>query len=113
MSRSKTSDRSAERGFTLAGLIVIMTVLMVFVAYTVPRQWSKVMARERDRQAIFVMKQYARSILEFQKKHAGLPTSLDQLKDARKPRFVRGPKGEWIDPLTGEADWILIPPSQQ
>jgi type II secretory pathway pseudopilin PulG len=106
MSRSRIS----ERGFTLAGLIVIMTIVMIVVAYTVPRQWSKVMQRERDYQTLFVMKQYARAILEYQKKHAGLPTSLDQLKDARKPRFVRGTKAEWPDPLTGEVDWILIPP---
>ena len=60
-------------GFTLAGLIVILTIIMVFVAYTVPRQWSDVMQREREQQTIFVMKQYARAINEFQKKRNGYP----------------------------------------
>lgn len=113
MSNTKTSDpRAGERGFTLAAVIVMMTVILVFIAYTVPRQWSMVMQRERDRQTIFAMKQYARAILEWQKRHGGLPTSLDQLKDARKPRFVRGPKAELVDPQTGEVDWILVPPAQ-
>jgi hypothetical protein len=33
--------------------------------------------------------------------------SLSQLKDARQPRFLRG-KGELLDPLTGQADWLVI-----
>ena len=65
MSPTRTSD--GERGFTLAGLIVILTIIMIFLAYTVPRQWSAIMQRERERQTIFVMKQYARCIYEFQK----------------------------------------------
>jgi type II secretory pathway pseudopilin PulG len=102
---------SREAGFTLAGLIVILTILAVLVAFTVPEQWSKLMQRDRERQTIFVMKQYARAIHEWQAKHGGgFPTSLDQMKEARLPRIMRGPKGEYIDPLTGQVDWILVPP---
>lgn len=101
-----------ERGFTLAGLLAILTVIMIFVTMTVPPQWSKVMARERDMQTIFIMKQYARSIRNFQLKHGSAPVSLQQLKDAKAPRMMRG-KGEWIDPLTGKVDWIPIPAGAQ
>jgi hypothetical protein len=69
------------------------------------------MERERDYQTIFVMKQYARAIRNFQLKNGSLPVSLQQLKDARAPRMIRGVEGEWLDPLTGEADWILVPAS--
>src|SRR5688500_280321 len=103
---------SRERGFTLAGLLAILTVIMIFVTMTVPPQWSKVMARERDIQTIFIMKQYARSIRNFQLKHGSAPVSLQQLKDAKAPRMMRG-KGEWIDPLTGKVDWIPIPAGAQ
>ena len=103
---------SSQRGFTLAGVLVICTIIMIFVAYTVPRQWSTIMKREREKQTIFVMKQYARSIKAFQVKNGNaLPTSLDQLKKARTPRLIRGVNGEWIDPLTGKADWLLVPPN--
>jgi type II secretory pathway pseudopilin PulG len=101
-------------GFTLAGVIVLMTILMVFVAYTVPRQWSKVLQRDREKQTIFVMKQYARAITDWSKAHGNvMPTTLDQLKEARQPRYVRGVKAEWIDPLTGKVDWVLVPPGAQ
>lgn len=105
-----SSDR-AQAGFTLAGLLAILGVIMIFVTATVPTQWSKVMERERDHQTIFVMKQYARAIRNFQMKHGSAPVSLQQLKDARQPRMMRGVNGEWIDPLTGEADWIPVPAS--
>lgn len=101
--------RRGEQGFTLAALIVILTILMVFVAYTVPRSWSTVLQRDRERQTIWIMHQYARAIYDFQAKHQSYPTTMDQLKEARQPRFLRGFKGGYADPLTGEEDWLLIP----
>jgi type II secretory pathway pseudopilin PulG len=102
---------TAENGFTLAGVIVIMTIMMIFVAYTVPRQWSTIMKRERERETIYAMQQYAKAITEFRLKNNTYPTSPQQLKDARMPRMIRGLKGELADPLTGEVDWLVIPQS--
>ncbi|HEX9458627.1 MAG TPA: type II secretion system protein [Thermoanaerobaculia bacterium] len=102
---------TSERGFTLAGVLVIMTIMMIFVAYTVPRQWSTIMKRERERETIYAMQQYAKAITEFRLKNNTYPTSPQQLKDARMPRMIRGVKGEYVDPLTGEVDWLVIPQS--
>ena len=104
--------RNSESGFTLAGLIVILTVMMVFIAYTVPKAWSIAVNRDRDAQTIFAMKQYARAIRAFQLKNNAQPVSLDQLKQAKSPRLIRG-KGEFIDPLTGKVDWIPVPMTNQ
>ena len=102
--------RSSESGFTLAGVIVIMTIMMIVVAYTVPRMWSTVMKRERERETIFIMQQYAKAIVDFRMKNNNTyPTTPQQLKDARQPRMIRGIKGEYVDPLTGEVDWLVIP----
>jgi type II secretory pathway pseudopilin PulG len=105
------TEGSPEDGFTLAALIVILTVMSIIIAYTVPKQWSVVMKRERERQTIFLMKQYARGILNWRTKHNNTaPVSLDQLREARNPRLIRG-SGKWPCPLTGnEDDWILVPP---
>jgi type II secretory pathway pseudopilin PulG len=102
---------TGQEGVTLAALIVILTIISVVIAYTVPTQWSMVMKRERERQTIYLMKQYARGIANWQRKHQGLPVTLQQLQDARKPRMLRG-DGKWALPLTGrEEDWILVPPT--
>jgi len=109
---SPTPISSRQEGFTLAALLVVLTIIAIVVAYTVPAQWSLVMKRDRDRQTIFYMKQYARAILEWQAKHANTsPVSLDQIQEARKPRLIRGVK-KWACPLTGsDKDWILVPPT--
>jgi type II secretory pathway pseudopilin PulG len=99
--------RESERGFTLAGLLVILTVIAVVVAYTVPPAWSLVMKREREIQTVWVMRQYARAIYEFQRKRNALPVSLDQLKEQNNPRVLRA---LYPNPLTGEMDWVLVPP---
>jgi type II secretory pathway pseudopilin PulG len=107
----RTTSSEAQSGFSLAALIVLLTIISLIIAYTVPTQWSMVMKRERDRQTIFLMKQYARGILQFRQKHTTPPISLQQLQDARKPLMLRG-GGKWPCPLTGkEDDWILVPQS--
>ncbi|MEK6373082.1 MAG: type II secretion system protein [Acidobacteriota bacterium] len=100
---------TSQSGFTLAGVIVLMTIMMVFVAYTVPRQWSAILQRDRERQTIYAMQQYARACLEFQRKNQTYPVNPSQLKEARSPRLIRGLDGELVDPLTGEVDWLVIP----
>jgi type II secretory pathway pseudopilin PulG len=103
--------RASQAGLTLAALIVILTIIAIIVAYTVPTQWSLVMRRERERQTIFLMKQFARGIENWERKHQGLPVSLEQLQEARQPRMLRG-TGKWSMPLTGrEDDWIMVPPN--
>jgi type II secretory pathway pseudopilin PulG len=105
------SSRPGERGFTLAGVVVIATLMMIVVAYTVPRMWSAIMQRERERQTIFVMKQYARAIEDFRGKNNGAyPVSVQQIVEAKQPRYLRGNNKEGtIDPLTGQVDWLVIP----
>jgi type II secretory pathway pseudopilin PulG len=111
MTRRRHNRTTAESGFTLAAVIVIMTIMMIVVAYTVPRMWSTVMKRQRELQTIYAMQQYAKAISNFRAKNNTYPTSPQQLKDARQPRMIRGVKGELTDPLTGEVDWLVIPQS--
>lgn len=101
---------SREHGFTLASLLVILTIISVMVAYTVPTAWSEVMKRERDYQTIWVMKQYARAIWEFQQDRKAMPTSLEQLKEHNTPRRVV--RQLYKNPLSGEMDWIMVAPGQ-
>lgn len=108
--RSCKRRRESERGFTLAAVLVILTVMMIFIAYTVPQMWSDVLRRERDHQTIWTMKQYARAIAEFQKQRKALPVSLDQLKEQNTPRVLRK---LYANPLSGEVDWILIAPGTE
>lgn len=107
--RTRSSERQGEEGYTLAALLVILTILAVVVAYTVPDSWTLILQRERDIQTQFVMKQYARAIMEYQRRNGALPVSLEQLEKQTMPRVLRRP---WPNPLSGENDWLLVPPGQ-
>ena len=109
---TKTGRNSREAGFTLAAVLTIMSVLLIFIAFTVPRQWSIIMQREREAQTIYVMKQYAKACEEFRRKNNTYPVSMDQLMKARQPRFLRCPEDGCVDPLTNQVDWLVIPQSQ-
>lgn len=109
MSRTTSSDE--EAGYTLAALLVVLTIISIVIAFTVPEQWSMIMRREREKQTLFLMKQFARGIANWERKHQSLPVSLEQLQKARDPRMLRGPE-KLICPLTGrEDDWIMVPPN--
>ena len=109
MSRTTSSDD--EAGYTLAALLVVLTIISIVIAFTVPEQWSMIMRREREKQTLFLMKQFARGIANWERKHQSLPVSLEQLQKARDPRMLRGPE-KLICPLTGrENDWIMVPPN--
>lgn len=86
--------------------MVILTILAVSLAYSVTPQWSQIMKREREIQTVWVMKQYARAIQEFQRKRGTFPVSLEQLAEQTNPRILRQ---LYPNPLTGEIDWILVP----
>ena len=92
--------------------MIIMSVMMIFVAYTVPRQWSIIMQRDREQQTLFIMQQYAKAVEAFRRKNNTYPVSMQQLVEARQPRFLRCPKDGCVDPLTGQVDWLVIPQSQ-
>ncbi|MGK2859237.1 MAG: type II secretion system protein [Thermoanaerobaculia bacterium] len=98
--------RNAERGYTLAALLVILTVIAVVVSFSVPRMWSDVMKREREIHTVFVMKQYAQAIADYERLKGGLPTKLEQLEKQTMPRVLRA---TYVNPLSGELDWILVP----
>lgn len=114
-SAPRRRGRPSERGYTLAALIVLVTIIAMVLAYTVPEQWSRIMKRERELHTIWVMKQYARAIQEFQRKRGTFPVSIEQLTEQKNPRIIRQ---LYPNPLTGEMDWALVPfgtpsPSQQ
>ena len=108
-SSGQRAEGRGQEGFTLAALLVLLTIIAMVIAYTVPEQWSMILGRERDKQTIFLMKQYARAIKTWSMKNGGMPTSLDQIVEAKSPRVIRG-GGKWPCPITGkEDDWILVP----
>ena len=91
-----------EEGYSMASLLVILSVLSVALGFLLP-VWETVIKREREAELIFRGEQYARAIGLYQRKYANAyPKSIDDLLNER---FLRK---EYIDPMTSDGQFELI-----
>ncbi len=91
------------RGFTLAGVLVIMAVMAILG--TVAAQTATFQKRrENEEELIFRGQQVVEAVRLFRARNGRFPITLEELTKA-KPRVLRK---TWIDPMTGKADWIPV-----
>ena len=91
-----------EEGYSMASLLVILSVLSVALGFLLP-VWETVVKREREAELIFRGEQYARAIGLYQRKYANAyPKSIDALLNER---FLRK---KYIDPMTSDGQFELI-----
>jgi len=102
-----------ERGFTYIGLLILIAIIGIGLV-ALSDVASTQMKRDKEAQLLFVGDQYAKAIASY-KAAAGeggnqFPRSLDQLlSDPRTPTVRRHLRRLYPDPMTGKADWILVP----
>jgi type II secretory pathway pseudopilin PulG len=106
--------RNCARGFTYIGLLVAVVIIGLLLA-VVSRVWTTTMQREREAQLLWVGHAYRNAIASYYVHGGQFPQSLQQLlQDDRSPVPLRHLRQLYPDPITGGADWTLIPdPSSQ
>lgn len=96
--------RRAQAGYNLVMLMVLLTILNIMVAASLP-SWSSVIRRDREEELISRGFQYAEAIRIFQNRFQRPPIRLEELIDV-EPRSIRR---LWKDPMTEHGKWALIP----
>jgi len=96
-------SRRRAGGYTIAVLVVFLTVLSVALAVVLPK-WSTAIRREQEEELIFRGLQYAEGIRVFQKRFGRYPASLDELLET-KPRCIRQ---AWKEPVSPDGKWRPI-----
>lgn len=100
-----------------AGVGLIVVLMMLAVASTgasvVAQRWSDQDTREKERQLLRVGDTYAQALASYHAASPGsdkrYPASLEQLVlDDRFPGTRRHLRRLYADPLTGQADWVLV-----
>nr|WP_246257454.1 type II secretion system protein [Pararobbsia alpina] len=91
----------------LALLIALMLVSIALLGAL--DVWSLERQRERERQLLFAGDQYRLAILRYYRAGRVLPASIDDLlNDTRFPMPMHHLRRAWVDPVTGQNDWVLM-----
>lgn len=98
-----------QRGYTFIGLLVGVVILGLMLT-VVSRVWTTTIQREREAQLLWVGHAYRDAIASYYVHGRQFPQSLQQLlQDDRSPVPLRHLRQLYPDPMTGAADWTLIP----
>ncbi len=90
-------------GYTLAGLMVVLVVLEISLAVSLPL-WSAAVTRDKEEEMIFRGLQYAEAIRLFQVQNGRLPASFKEIVE-NQPRILRQ---AWINPIEEEMGWLPV-----
>jgi type II secretory pathway pseudopilin PulG len=101
--------RPLQAGFTYIGLLVTVVILGLMLT-AASRVWSVSEQRERETQLLFAGDEIRMAIAAYFASGHQYPLSLqDLLTDSRSPTPRRYLRRLYRDPMTGEADWTLLP----
>ena len=85
--------------------VVVLTALVLIALSVAAPVISKDLRRQKELESQHRAQQYVRAIRLYYRKTKAYPPSIDALKQSNNIRFLRQ---EYVDPLTGKADWKLI-----
>jgi type II secretory pathway pseudopilin PulG len=97
-----------NRGFTYIGFLIFVAIAGAGLA-AFGEIASHAAQREKEAELLFRGNQYREGIASYYKKEQRYPQSLEQLlEDKRYPMPVRHLRRQYVDPMTGEANWGLV-----
>jgi type II secretory pathway pseudopilin PulG len=101
---TRGTEQAGEQGYMLLGLIVAIAIILIGLSVAAAKVAFS-LRREREAESARRADQYVRAIRKFYLKNHTYPASIDQLKNTNMVRYLRQ---EYVDPLTGKADYRLI-----
>ena len=102
-------QRAGEQGFMLLGLMVAIAIILLFLGVAASKAAFS-LHRDREVESARRANQYVRAIRKFYLKNGNrYPGSIEQLENTNRIRYLRQ---RYVDPLTGKADYRLIPVGQ-
>lgn len=101
---ARNGARDGEQGFMLLGLIVAIALILLVLSVAAT-EVAFSLRREREVESARRADQYVRAIRRFYLKTQHYPGSIEQLVKTNNIRYLRQ---QYVDPLTGKADYRLI-----
>lgn len=93
-----------EAGFMLVFVVLLAALMLIALAAAAPVV-AKDLQRDKEVESAHRANEYVRAIRLYYKKFRTYPPSIEALENTNDVRFLRK---QYIDPLTGKADWRII-----
>ena len=104
------SSNSGEDGFMLLAVVVMVALVLIALAVAAP-VIARQLRRDKEIESQHRMQQYVRAIQLYQRKFPNqYPPSIKALEGSNNVRYLRK---QYVDPLTGKADYKLIHQGEQ
>jgi type II secretory pathway pseudopilin PulG len=103
--QTKPLPSQGEQGYMLLGLIVAIAIILIGLSVAA-MEAARSIRRDRELETVRRANQYVRAIRLYYKKLGHYPASLEQLEKTNNVRYLRK---RYVDPLTGDDQWRLIP----
>jgi type II secretory pathway pseudopilin PulG len=93
-----------EAGFMLVFVVLLAALVLIALAVAAPII-AKDLQRDKEVESAHRANEYVRAIRVYYRKNKTYPVSIDALENTNNVRYLRK---QYIDPLTGKADWRII-----
>ena len=100
----RRQTHSRQRGYVLLVILLMLVIAMLALLSMAPAIAQQI-RREREEELIRRGRQYAVAIKRFYKKFGRYPTTLEELENSNRMRFLRR---RFKDPMTESGEWRLI-----
>jgi type II secretory pathway pseudopilin PulG len=108
--RNQTTYPSGESGFMLVAVVVMVALVLIALSVAAPVV-ARELRRDKEIESQHRMEQYVRAIQLYQRKFPNqYPASIKALEGTNNIRYLRK---QYVDPLTGKADYKLIHQGEQ
>ena len=99
----------SEAGYMLIAVVVMVALVLLALAVAAPII-AKDLRRDKEIESEHRAQQYVRALRLYYRQLKTYPPSLEALQKSNNIRFLRQ---QYVDPLTGKADWRLIHVGEQ
>ena len=96
--------RQGEQGYMLLAVVVMVALVLIALAVAAPVV-ARDLRRDKEVESEHRAQQYVRGLRLYYRKFKTYPPSMDALEKSNNVRFLRK---QYVDPLTGKADWRII-----
>ncbi len=100
----RTNSFDHEAGFMLVFVVLLAALMLIALAVAAPVV-AKDLRRDKEVESAHRANEYVRAIRLYYRKNKTYPVSIDALENTNNVRYLRK---QYIDPLTGKADWRII-----